>query len=235
LGEVVGEADLVALGRALPVLAEHGRRLGPFMPWHRSEEPYHWFVAECLLRLTTRKAASQAFTRLTEAYPNWESLASAGEAEIAGRIASAGLAKQRSRQLRALARTVDEEMGGAIPFEREALLRLPGVGPYVADAILLYFRGEGAFPLDGNIQRVFRRVSGLPMPEGKSRRTDPYRDSWLRGAADFALERHPQEGLVDLHRGVLDVGWTTCRYRPNPPSCPVREVCAYARTRYPAS
>ena len=223
-------SGFAALERVLPLLQEHGGRIGPFMPWHRSDEPYHWFVAECLLRLTTRKAAAQAFLLLTEAFPTWEVLGLADEDEIAKCIASAGLAKQKSRQLKALARTVHEDLGGVIPFERRALLTLPGVGPYVADAILLYFRGEMVFPLDGNIQRVFRRVSGLHMPEGKSRRTDPYRDPWLRRAADFVLSRRSGEELVDLHRAVLDIGWTTCRYRPNPPLCPIREACVYAQT-----
>jgi A/G-specific adenine glycosylase len=218
--------------RALPALTEHGRRVGPYMPWHHSEDPYHWFIAESLLRLTTRKAASRAFSRLIESYPTWGTLASADEGDIAERIASAGLAKQRSRQLKALAKEVYEEMGETIPYERPALLSLPGVGPYVADAILLYLHGEAAFPLDGNIQRVFRRVAGLSMPVSRSRRTDPYRDSWLKGAVGFMLDRHPSNGLVDLHRGTLDIGWSTCRYRPSPPLCPIRRVCVYAQTQF---
>jgi A/G-specific adenine glycosylase len=159
-------------------------------------------------------------------------LASADEGEIAERIASAGLAQQRSRQLKALAKEVCEEMGETIPDERPVLLSLPGVGPYLADAILLYFYGEAVFPLDGNIQRVFRRVAGLSMPASKSRRTDPYRDSWLQGAVGFVLDRHPGDGLVNLHRGVLDIGWTTCRYRPSPPLCPISEVCIHAQTQF---
>jgi A/G-specific adenine glycosylase len=219
------------LDSAVQMLMEHGLAVGHFMPWHHSRDPYHWLVAEALLRRTTRTAAHKAYLAMIDSYPTWGALVAAQEAEIVPRIAWVGLGNQRSRQLKALAQTIVDDFGGVTPQAREDLLELPGVGPYIADVLLLYVFGQRAFPLDPNVQRVFRRLMGLPVSKGtrrSSRYSDPYRDPWIQKAVHFLLQSRTAVELREIHRGVLHIAWTTCRSQPDCGTCPIREVCQYA-------
>ncbi len=210
-------------------LLEHGKDVGPFLPWHHSADPYHWLVAEALLRRTTRTAAHKAFVSLIEAYPGWTALLAAPPEGIAERIAWVGLGNQRSRQLKALAKKIMEELDGVVPCTRDALLALPGVGLYVADAVMLYSCGREAFPIDANVKRVVRRVIGLPTPIG-TRHSEPYRDPWLRRVVTHFLAVYEVSQLVDIHRGILHIAWVACKPRPNHSLCPLRQVCTYVRS-----
>jgi A/G-specific adenine glycosylase len=139
-----------------------------------------------------------------ESYPTWDVLAAAPEQEIAQKIAWIGLGHQRSKQLKALARTISEESEGKLPCTQEALLKLPGVGRYIADAVLLYVYDKKTFPTDSNVQRLLRRVMGLPVPKG-TRHGDPYYDSRVRSVIEKIIQRHSRAELVHMHRGILRI------------------------------
>ena len=93
------------------------------------------------------------------AYPNPERLARASEAEL--RACGLGF---RAKNLLATARAVesgqiDLEAIRALPDEeaRDALCRAPGVGPKVANCVLLFaYERDRAFPVDVWIERVLR-------------------------------------------------------------------------------
>lgn len=115
-----------------------------------------------LSRLCEALGGERAFSgRTFRAFPSAEALAGQGEAfyrslgcgyrapylaKTAGILASAGTA-----ELYAL----------PSPQLREALLRLPGVGPKVADCILLFaFHRTSAFPVDVWMEKAYRRLGG---------------------------------------------------------------------------
>ncbi len=214
-------------------LLMHGRTVGPFMPWHFSKDPYVWLIAEVLLRRTARTTARRAFEALVGSYPTWETLASATDRDIAARIAWVGLGNQRTRQLRAMAQAVVGELKDVDLCQRDTLLGLPGVGTYIADAVLLHACDKRTFPLDGSVQRILRRVMGLPMAQG-AMRLNPYRDPWVRGAADRIMSQHTAAELRDIHRGALHMAWQTCRPSPKCFGCPLMKICRYASGISPA-
>lgn len=209
-------------------LVAQGRAVGAFLPWHYSSDPYDWLVAEALLRRTTRTAARKAFLALTERCPNWRALASAAQDDLMERIAWVGLGAQRSRQLKALARAVLEQHNGEVPRSAEGLLSLPGVGLYIADAVRLHAFQQAAFPLDPNVQRVFRRVGGYPLWARGTRHVEPYRDPLTVAFAEYVTQSFPAPELCDMHRGVLHIAWTSCRPLPNCGICPLVATCQYA-------
>jgi A/G-specific adenine glycosylase len=220
---------------AAKCLLEHGRNIGPFMPWQSSKDPYHWLVAEVLLRRTTRSAVQQAFYDLVESYPTWKALASASEKEIRDKVAWLGLGNQRSRHLKTMARTVTEELQTIDLCERDTLLSLPGVGRYIADVVQLHLCEKKALPIVASFQRVLRRVMGLPIPT-RTASSNPYRDPWIEKAVEWITSQYSARELADIHRSILHIAWETCR--PDNPrcfSCPVKRVCGYALKKHPQS
>jgi adenine-specific DNA glycosylase len=170
-------------------LLECSREVGPFMPWHTSKDPYHWFVAEILLRCTTRSAARQAFEDLVTSYPTWEELASASRKEILDKIAWLGLGNQRSHHLTAMARLISHESQAIDLCRRDALLSLPGVGKYIAAVVQLHVCNGKTIPVDSSLQRVLRRVIELPIPTRTSH-SEPYRDPWVEKAVGWIISGH---------------------------------------------
>lgn len=210
------------------ILIAHSRSAGPQYPWHYSSDTFNWLVAEVLLKRTTRVAARRAYECLLESCSSWDDISSATRGEVASKIEVAGLANQRSRQLLELATKIINDYGGKVPCDKRALLKLPGIGFYSADAVLLYACRHKAFPLDGNVQRVLRRTAGESVLSSKDM-PRPRLDSWLTGVSDGLIQRYSADDLQELHRGVLHVGWKTCRPRPRCEQCVLQQVCETGR------
>lgn len=51
-----------------------------------------------------------------------------------------------------------EKHNGKLPFTKEELLKLPGIGPYTAGAIASIAYGQRVSAVDGNVIRVFSRL-----------------------------------------------------------------------------
>lgn len=110
---------------------------------------------------------------------------------------------------------------GRVPDDRASLLELPGVGPYIADAVLLYSYGRLTFPLDAGLQRTLRRLYGISKPSAK----DPYRDSALGSLTEQLIESLTAGEVRALHQGILTVAWDNCRPSPNCEACFVANAC----------
>ena len=67
---------------------------------------------------------------------------------------------RRARNLHDAAAAMVERHGGAVPDELDALLALPGIGPYTARAVLAFAFERDVAVVDTNIARVLARVAG---------------------------------------------------------------------------
>ena len=101
-----------------------------------------------------------------------------------------------------------ERHGGAVPDDLDALLALPGIGPYTARAVLAFAFERDVAVVDTNIARVLAR-----------RR---------RRAADAAARCRPSPTtLVPVGDGwawnqvLMDLGATVCRPAPRCAECPL--------------
>ena len=87
---------------------------------------------------------SRVYERILDRYPSTAALARARE-DLWEVAREAGL-RQRTIQLIKIAKQVERQE--ELQPSREALLALPSVGPYIADAVLLYSFNKRVFPLD---------------------------------------------------------------------------------------
>ena len=113
------------------------------MPWRVSPadraagvrpDPYRVWLSEIMLQQTTVAAVKDYFVKFTTTWPTVEDLAAADDAEVMAAWAGLGY-YARARNLLKCARTVVADHGGRFPQSRDALLSLPGIGPYTASAV----------------------------------------------------------------------------------------------------
>jgi A/G-specific adenine glycosylase len=128
MGDGPDPADLLAWydahARDLPWRVAPAARLAGARP-----DPYRVWLSEVMLQQTTVAAVRAYFERFTALWPTVEALAAAPDAQVMGEWAGLGY-YARARNLLKCARVVAEDHGGRFPETREALMALPGIGPY---------------------------------------------------------------------------------------------------------
>ena len=140
---------------------EHGRH---DIPWKEvsatgQPDPYGIWIAEVMLQQTTVAAVRDYFLRFTTRWPSVQALASAPDDQVMGEWAGLGY-YARARNLLKCARVVTDEYDGTFPNTYDALLKLPGIGPYTAAAISAIAFDRPETVLDGNVERVMSRKLG---------------------------------------------------------------------------
>lgn len=178
-------------------------------------DPYRVWLSEVMLQQTTVAAVRDYFTRFTARWPTVQALATAPDDQVMGEWAGLGY-YARARNLLKCARVVAEEHGGVFPDTYDALLKLPGIGPYTAAAISAIAFDQPETVLDGNVERVMTRLYDIhdPLPGSKPLLKDK--------AAALTPDLRPG----DYAQAVMDLGATICT--PKSPACgicPLRDPC----------
>jgi len=169
-------------------------------------DPYRIWLSEVMLQQTTVAAVKSYFLRFTSLWPTVSALATADDSTVMGEWAGLGY-YARARNLLKCARAVMSEHGGVFPTGRDALLTLPGIGPYTAAAIASIAFDRPETVVDGNVERVMARLYDVhtPLPTAKPELT--------RQAADLTPNIRPG----DYAQAVMDLGATLCT--PRSPTC----------------
>lgn len=163
------------------------------LPWRSSRDVYAVWVSEVMSAQTTVNRAAAAWLRWMERWPTVEALAAASLADVLGQWQGLGYPR-RARDLHRSARIVTESGWPEDPRS------LPGVGPYIADAVRCFAREEPVLPLDVNVRRVLRRRFDGAI--------DTAGDPWRAGQA------------------LMEFGQRVCTARPRCGECPVSGGCA---------
>jgi len=187
-------------------------------PWRVNRTPYKVLIAELLLKRTTRQAVSKEFPKFIRRFPDFDSIYNAPMEEVEEAFKHLGLYKQRASQLKELAKVVVERYGGKIPDRWEELVSLPGVGVYLAGAVLSFGYGKKAPVIDSNVIRLLARLTGIASKK--------YED-YLR----FLWRVVPDEEHDYFNYGLIDLGATICHYRrPRCGVCPLKDICVHYLT-----
>ena len=192
------------------------------LPWRaapgRKADPYRVWLSEIMLQQTTVKAVIPYYAEFLRRWPTVEALAAASLDEVLAAWAGLGY-YSRARNLHACARAVVERHGGRFPCSEQALLDLPGIGPYTAAAIAAIGFGARATPVDGNVERVVARLFAVPLPLPKAKPE-------LRRLAERLT---PTRRAGDHAQAMMDLGATVCT--PKRPSCLMCPVAAFCEAR----
>ena len=169
-------------------------------------DPYAVWLSEVMLQQTTVAAVRDYFRRFMDRWPTVKALAGAEDAHVMAEWAGLGY-YARARNLLKCARAVVRDHGGHFPDTRDALLALPGIGPYTASAIAAIAFDRPATVVDGNVERVMARLFAVetPLPAAKPELTA------------LAERLTPDARPGDHAQAVMDLGATICT--PKSPAC----------------
>lgn len=189
--------------------SEHARDL----PWRHTRDPWHILVSETMAQQTQVARVIPKWHAFLERFPTASAAASAGPGAIVEMWDGLGY-NRRAVQLHACAVALVDEHDGVPPADLDALLRLPGVGPYTARAILAFAFESDVGVLDTNVGRVLARWADAPFAP--------------RAAQDRADVLVPPGAGWEWNQALLDFGATVCTKRsPACDECPVKPWCAW--------
>jgi A/G-specific adenine glycosylase len=187
-------------------------------PWRQYSDPYRIMIAEFMLHRTRAPQVVPIYEAFIEKYPGVENLAKANEKDIKKVTEHLGLHWRSSHFIKA-ARYVLEHFNGDFPDNREDLKKIPGVGDYVAGAILTICFNKPVYVIDSNIARFINRFHGLDI-KGEIRR----KIQIIEKAKELFNTKEPGTFLF----AILDFTFKICSARsPDCPNCILNGQCKY--------
>jgi endonuclease-3 len=140
-------------------------------------------------------------------------MAALGEAEIGRYIRTIGLWRAKAKNVAALSEALVRDFGGDVPDDREALMKLPGVGRKTANVVLNNAFGEPTLAVDTHIFRLGNRLLLAP---GKT--PDEVEAGFLRII--------PPDYLRHAHHWLILHGRYVCKARrPECERCIIADLC----------
>jgi len=207
-GGLIAERELVA------DLHRWGDDVLRDLPWRRTRDPWAVLVSELMLQQTQVARVVERFDAFLVRYPDPAAMAAAPLADVLDAWAGLGYYR-RARALHRAAVAIVAEHDGRVPDRLEALLELPGLGPYTARAVLAFAFERDHGVVDTNAARVLARAfAGRPLR--------------AREAQDLADRLVPAGRAWHHNQTMLELGATVCVARaPRCEQCPLTDGCAW--------
>ncbi|MBI5039812.1 MAG: endonuclease III [Gammaproteobacteria bacterium] len=176
---------------------------------------FQLLVAVVLSAQATDKGVNKATANLFKVAKKPRDILALGEAGLKDYIKTIGLFNSKAKNILAACAMLEEQHGGKVPRERDALEALPGVGRKTANVILNTAFGEPTIAVDTHIFRVANRIGLAP---GKT--PLEVEKKLLKAVAD--------EFKQDAHHWLILLGRYVCVARkPKCPECPIADLCEY--------
>ena len=187
------------------------------LPWRDSRDPYRVWVSEIMLQQTRVAAVLAHYRRFLERFPDVRSLAAARLSAVLAAWSGLGYYR-RARALHAAARAIVNQHGGRFPQTALEWQDLPGIGRYTAAAVASIAFNQPVAVLDGNVDRILRRLAG----DGSM----PQSDAWSLAQRLLSPARPG-----DCNQAMMELGALVCL--PGQPDCAACPVTLWCATRGP--
>ena len=188
------------------------------LPWRDQKNAYYTWVSEIMLQQTRVEAVKPYFLRFIGELPDVKALAECPEEKLMKLWEGLGY-YNRVRNMQSAAQVVVAEYGGVLPASYDELLALKGIGSYTAGAIASIAYDIPVPAVDGNVLRVFSRIT--------ENRQDIMKQSVRRQVEEKLLRIMPKEAPGDFNQALMELGAVVCV--PNGPArcteCPVAAFC----------
>jgi endonuclease-3 len=169
-----------------------------------NSDPFRTLIG-CVLSQRTRDInAERASEALFEVADTPLGILEIDESRLRELIRCSGFYNQKAKHVHAICHALIEDFNGLVPWERQTLMSLPGVGPKTSDIVLSHAYNTPAIAVDVHVSRVAKRL-GLAerdaSPEGVKLALEDvvpreiYRfvdSSFVRHGKEICLSRNPR-------------------------------------------
>lgn len=164
------------------------------MPWRQDTRPYYVLVSELMLQQTQVDRVVPKFEAFIARFPDEAALAAASLGEVLTLWSGLGY-NRRAKYLHDAAQLIMADFNGAFPATYDELMKLPGVGPNTAGAIMTYAYNQPVVFIETNVRTVYF----THWFDGHS----DVHDRELRAAVEETIDReHPRE----FYWALMDYG-----------------------------
>jgi A/G-specific adenine glycosylase len=185
------------------IILSHYAEAGRDFPW-RGAAPWGVMVSEFMLQQTQTERVIPYWNRWMKLWPEPAALAEASMEEALREWSGLGY-NRRCKYLKNSATLIASEWGGRVPDSLEALLPLPGIGPYIAGAISCFAYNYPSVFIETNIRST---VLHFFFPD-----RDDVKDAEIFPVLEAALDR---EDPRRWYYALMDYGAALKKLIPNP-------------------
>ena len=189
------------------------------LPWRKKtstkNREYYTLVSEFMLQQTQVKTVVPYFINFINKFPNLRKLAYSNERKILKNWEGLGY-YSRARNLKKTAIKLLKEFKGKLPTDIEKLKSLPGIGEYTSSSILAIAHNKPFIPMDGNVERILKRLFLLKNKNEVSRENLNIKKSF------FGFSKRSS----DYAQAIMEMGALICKpILPLCSHCPLVENC----------
>lgn len=123
-------------------------------PWRKTHNPYRILVSEMMLQQTQVARVLPKYTAFLKKFATVQTLHNATLGEVLRAWQGLGY-NRRAKMLHTCAGIIVGEYNGKFPKTYEGLVKLPGIGPYTAGAIMAFAYNKGVPLIETNIRTVY--------------------------------------------------------------------------------
>jgi len=194
------------------------------LPWRKTTNPYHIWVSEVMLQQTQVKTVLPYYHMFLKRFASLERLARADLQDVLKVWEGLGY-YARARNLHRAAGTVLNHHHGMLPEGWEDFRKLPGVGDYIAAAVLSIAFNKPYPVVDGNVKRVLARLILVEEPVNKSTSIKIFKEA----AGRLLSTQDPGT----FNQAIMELGAMVCKpQQPLCNACPIQGMClAYGTGR----
>ncbi len=189
------------------------------LPWRKraskKNKEFYTLVSEFMLQQTQVKTVIPFFNNFISKIPNLKSLANVKEEKLMKCWEGLGY-YSRAANLKKTANKILKEYKGKLPSSIDELKSLPGIGDYTSSAIMAIAFNKKIIPLDGNVERILKRVFYL-------RKENEITKDYLNSKKYFFGISNRSS---DYAQAIMEIGALLCK--PNKPlclKCPISKNC----------
>ena len=189
------------------------------LPWRKKcplkQKEYFTLVSEFMLQQTQVKTVIPYFNNFLKNIPNFQALARVTETKLLKHWQGLGY-YSRAKNLKKSARLIVDNYDGRLPKNYDELKKLPGVGDYTASAISAIAFNKQIIPLDGNIERLLKRILNLKT-EKEIKKENLQKEKKVFGKTVRSN---------DYVQALMEIGSLLCKPKnPNCEKCPITKYC----------
>ncbi len=189
------------------------------LPWRKKvskiQKEYFTLVSEFMLQQTQVKTVIPYFNNFILKIPNIKKLSNVPNSKLLKCWEGLGY-YSRAKNLKNTAKKIIKEFNGRVPDNFEDLKSLPGIGEYTSASIMAIAFNKKIIPLDGNVERVLKRVFYLKSIKETSKE-NLHKKKYFFGESNRSS---------DYAQAIMEIGALVCKpLTPFCSQCPIVGNC----------